>query len=208
MPHSKALEMFARVSKLSGDDWLALLQARRDFIKPYLDSFALQELGSLNCLKSENHTHAINDNFPQLTGDPRFSLKTQGIFRAQAWGNMERGSRPSGLSGCFEFYPSGSMHIWGLTRGGLWVLAKLDFVGELGYKRRGYENATFLNIVEADLPTILEKTKEDAQTIWEELGLAVQQWAKRRRELYDQALGCARMVEIEEMMLSHHTKVA
>lgn len=208
MPSTQGMELLVRKNPLNDKEWLNLIEARRSLIKPHLDTFTLPELGSLKCLRSElSFTHELRINNPTLlmskSGDERFSLKTQGIFRLQPRSAVEyipnSGYRPSpGGVAC----PDGTMQIWGLTRSGLWILVEVRFVGEDGYKERGYERAETVEITEVNLPTIMSKTKEKPQKMWEELGKAIKGWAEFREGLYNQALNLARMVEIEELALS------
>ncbi len=204
MPSTKGLEVFIRNNQLTDEEWFGLIKARRDLIKPHLDSFTLPEIGSLKCLRSEvSFTHMLSLDISASTGDERFSLKTQGIFHKQPWSAVEKipnsGFRPPpGGVDC----PNGIMRVWGLTRSGLWIIATISYVGEHGYKGRGYERATNVEIVESDIPTIVAKTKEEPQRIWGELGKAIKSWREHRLALYNQALNLSRMVEIEELALS------
>lgn len=201
MPSTKGLEVFVRKNQLADEEWFGLIEARRELIKPHLDSFTLPELGMLECMQSEGINHALSLDISTSTGDPRFSLKTQGLFRMQAWSAVERipnsGYRPADFS-C----PDGTMRVWGLTRSGLWVLVTIGFLGEGGYKGRGYERARTVEIVETDLPTIATKTKERPQRMWQQLGEVVRGFAEHRKFLYNQALNLARIVEIEELAFS------
>jgi len=204
MPSTKRLEVFVRKNQLADEEWFGLIEARRELVKPHLDSFTLPELGALECMRSElSFTHMLRWDVSTSTGDERFSLKTQGIFRMQPWSAVERipnsGYRPPpGGVNC----PDGTMRVWGLTRSGLLVLVTIGFVGENGYKDRGYERARTVEIIEADLSTIAAKTKEKPQRMWEELGKAIKSFAEHRKSLYNQALNLARMVEIEELAFS------
>lgn len=203
MPSTKGLEVFVRKNQLADEEWFGLIEARRELIKPHLDSFTLPELGMLECMQSDNFMHMLRYDVSTTTGDERFSLKTQGIFRMQSWSAVERIPNsgycaPPGGVNC----PDGTMRVWGLTRSGLWVLVTIGFVGERGYKDRGYERAKTVEIVETDLPTIAAKTNEKPQRMWEELGKVIKGFAGHRNALYNQALNLARMVEVEELALS------
>ena len=203
MPPYKGLEMFVRRKQLTDEEWFSLIENRRELIKPHLDSFTLAELGSLKCLRSAHFSHELRLDAPALTGDKQFSLKTEGIFNAQTWSAVEKIPNsgyqppPGGVN-----VRDGTMQVWGLTRSGFWILVAINFVGESGYKERGYERAKTVNITEADLPTIVAKTKEKPQQIWEDLGKTIKSWAEHRESLYNQALGFARMIEIEERIFS------
>jgi len=91
MPSTKGLEVFVRKNQLADEEWFGLIEARRELIKPHLDSFTLPELGSFECMRSEvSFTHELRLDVSTTTGDERFSLKTQGIFRIQPWSAVER----------------------------------------------------------------------------------------------------------------------
>ncbi|OGZ29780.1 MAG: hypothetical protein A2931_00595 [Candidatus Niyogibacteria bacterium RIFCSPLOWO2_01_FULL_45_48] len=205
MPFTEGLEaLIGKKGRITDTEWLVLIEARRKLIKPHLDSFTLPILGSLKCLRNElSFKHEIDCDISVSGGDQRFSLKTQGFFWAQPWSAVERISNSGscnwpGYVAC----PDGTMHIWGLTRSGLWVLVTIEFVGESGYKERGYERAKSVKIFEADLRAIIEKTKENPRHMWSHLGAVIKSFAERRKCLYNQALDLARMVEIEELALS------
>lgn len=203
MPSTKGLEVFVRKNQLADEEWFGLIEARRELIKPHLDSFTLPELGALKCMQYDIFTSMLRSDVSTTTGDERFSLKTQGIFRMQPWSAVERIPNsgycaPPGGVNC----PDGTMRVWGLTRSGLWLLVTIGFVGEPGYKGRGCERARTVEIVETDLPTIVAKTKEEPQWMWEELGKVIKGFAEHRKALYSQALSLARMVEAEELAFS------
>jgi hypothetical protein len=204
MSETKGLRIFLRQKQITDKEWLDLIEARRELIKPHLDSFTLPELGALECLRTElNFTHCLGNDLTITTGDESFSLKTQGIFRVQPWEAIERfpnsGYCPSpGGVKC----PSGTMLVWGLTRSGLWILVTIGFRGEDGYKERGYERAITVKIVETDLPTIVATAKEKPQKMWEALGKAIRGFAKHRKAIYEEALDLAQMVENEELAFS------
>ena len=200
MPPYKGLEMFVRRKQPTDEEWFGLIENRHELIKPHLVSFILEYLGSLEWLDSGNFKHALRYDAPALTGDKQFSLKTEGIFKAQPWSAVEKipnSGYQDGIS-----VPDGTMQVWGLTQSGLWIIAAISYVGESGYKGRGYERAKTVNITEADLPAIVAKTKEKPQQIWKELGKAIKSWSEHRKSLYNQALGFARMVDIEDFAFS------
>lgn len=199
MPSTDTLELLVRNTPLKEPDWLMLVEARRALIKPHLDSFTLPELGALECLEIGSHRHEIRLGGPEVTGNPDFSLKTQGIFDAPYSGRV---SIPgSGYQNPGGSCPDGSLQIWGLTRKGLWILAEVFFHGEAGYKDRGYERAHTVNIKEADLPTILAKTKQQPRHLWNRLADAVHGWVRAREGLYRQAQHIQRTIQLEQFVL-------
>jgi len=196
MGQNNGFEFLARNTPLTDEEWVGLIETRRELIKPHLDSFTLPELGALKCLRQEgSFLNEIQLTVSESTGDTEFSLKTQGIFHAQEWADMERvpnsGYPPAN---CLN----GTMRIWGLTRNGEWVLVTVDFIGEPGWKNRGCERATSVNIVKSDVPAILAQTKVKPHHMWEKIGHAIIGFAERRRNLYEQALKLAKQVAVED----------
>jgi hypothetical protein len=205
MPNTEGLKILVRKQPITDDDWFRLIEARCSLLKSHLNSFTFSELGSFNCLRSGlNETHAIwkDNETGTIIGDHRVGLDTQGIFCCPK-SSIERipGSgyqAPPGGVSC----PDGKLHIWGFTRYAEWILVTVEFKGESGYKCGGYERAGRVYIEEVDLETIIAKTKTTPEEIWRELGRAIRNGTERRRELYENALGIARTVEIEESVLS------
>lgn len=206
MVPTSGLEKLVRQDQLDDQDWFELIEERLALIKPHLSTFSLSELGELECLRSEgSFTHALRYDDPTLDGDRKFSLKTRGIFRSQHFSDVghfpNSGYQPGRTSG-YIACPDGIMMVWGLTDSGLWVIVEIAFSGEPGYKDRGYERATSVTIKEAGLQAIISQTKDKPQTIWNELGEAIQVWTESRKSLYHQALEINRAVQLEELTLS------
>ncbi len=198
MPSTAGLEMFLRKDQITNSEWLRLLEARRLLINPYLDSITLPELGTLECLYSDVREHILRMDSPDVCGkNENFCLGTQGIFFAS---NREYTSPDPFTSG--TVCRDGRMHIWGLTRSSVWVLAMVTFVGEKGYKGRGYERAKTVTIRPEDLSVIAEKTRENPRLMWEKFGKAVKGLIGNRLRLYEQLFSIARMIEVEELICS------
>lgn len=207
MPSTNGLATLIRNTSLTREEWFELIELRRDTIRPYLDSMTLPELGDLKCLHSEGFERELRFSAATITGDKLLaSLKTQGIFFSPP-SAVERipnsGFRPE-PGGCTT--PNGTRWVWGLTRRGLWVLVTVTFVGEPGYKDRGSERATEINVVQSNLPAIAAKVKEEPQRMWERLGEFIKRVAAHRKALSDHAAELARMVEFEEMAFRHVPK--
>jgi hypothetical protein len=207
MPTTEGIGLLCRKNPLSDEEWYRLIEARRSLIKPHLDSFTLRELGEVKCLEQEgpNRLHSLQVGFlPEVvTGDERFSLRTQGIFY-HPWSGDQKipvDYRPSPSEEA-RLYPGGIKYIWGLTRKGLWILAEVKFRHEAGYKGRGYERALTVDIQELDLPTIVARTRSKPEEIWRVLGEAIKEYTRFRERLYYEALELRRVIEVEELMLS------
>ena len=190
MPSPKGLEMLIRKDQPTNEEWFGLLEARRALIKPHLDSFTLDELGTLHVLsKNRYEWHNLYLDSPVVHGDQRFSLKTQGIFLNEAnYGN--------GWNGCGKG-PQTKLN-WCLTRSGEWVLITINFTGW----SPNYERAESIEIKEMDIATIVTNVGNDPRRIWESLGGWIRYWMRTRRELYNRALTLANIVETEEAVLS------
>lgn len=205
MPSTKGLELLVRKTKPDYGEWLELLEARRSLLKPHLDSITLQQLGDVKCLLSESFDTPLRLGLRlsahTSTGDARFSLKTQGIF-AKKWQsthipNTGFQAYPGGISS-----PDGFLYLWGLTRDALWILVKVDFHGEAGYKNRGKQAAVSVDIQEANPARIVEETSSTALDIWQRLGEATHGWLQDRRMLFLQIEELVHQVMAEEQALS------
>lgn len=198
MPSTKdALELLCRKTPLSDQDWLELIERRREDIRPHLGTFTLSTLGRVECLKTESFTHAIRDNSPECVGGSEFDLNTQGIFCTRYGSRIETGrgivAPPGGIN-----VPDGVQYIWGLTRNAQWILAGVSYIGEYGYKGRGYERATRVEIEETIILKIAAVCKYTYREIWQELGKEIHKWAAKRKALYEDALALSQACEIEE----------
>ena len=203
MPNTEGLELLISKKSLSEDDWVRLIEARCSLIRPHLSSFTLTKLGDVECLRTElSFTHSLRSDVSKATGDRWFSLDTQGIFccpksSIQRIPNSGYQAPPGGVN-C----PNGVMYLWGFTRDASWVLVKVKFKGEAGYKCRGYERAQEVDIQFTNLETIIAETKSTLQEIWRELGKAIKDWTKRRQLLYNKALELEQMITTEELIFS------
>jgi len=202
-PKTDGLAVLCRTTPLSDQEWLDTIETRRQAIKPHLDTFTLSTLGQVKCLQLENITHAISDNSPECVGG-EFDLNTQGIFRIAPWNSRVLNQRESrGLNYEREFRTLGGiLYIWGLTRKAQWIIASVSYICEAGYKGRGYERTTKVEIEEAMVLKILSLCNVRYEEIWRELSKEVHLWNKKREELYNTSLNLTRMCDIEELALS------
>lgn len=192
------LKVFLRAKEVSIEEWLTLLEARANLLRPHLDSITLPELGRLKCLREETFEHEIGLDNPRVEGADNFSLRTQGIFRAQRYDCVER-IPGTGFRGNPVFvFLDGVVRAWGLTRKGKWVLVSIHFSGQPGWKDRGYEKAEIVKIEETDIVTILMRTKEEPQQIWLELGKAVHEIVEWRKKLLWNVERLESRIEAEE----------
>jgi hypothetical protein len=180
--------------------WFKLIEHRQAILKPHLDDFTFQELGKVECLSRETFKHEVSIDGPEVVGTGDYSLKTQGIFCLQPWQEIEREKRE--VSSYHRLPADGKLLIWGLTRSNQWVIATVHFVGEWGYKDRGYERATKVEIEEVSIPELVIRTKEKPRKIWAELGNAICKFHERRRALYLSAKHLALAIEVEQEILT------
>lgn len=202
--NASGLFTLVRSTNLSDKEWLKIIEARVAMVQPHLYSFTLSQMEETDCLYSENHLNDLRGNRPPIvTGDGSFSLEDQGIF-GFAYKSRERYegtgyvSLYSGGTNC----PNGHLYIWGLTRKNTrWVLAKLEWKGQAGYKNRGHEQAFCIHFQEATLPEIRNVGKVSYPEIWRRLGMAIRGWKADRERLYNQARDMYLAVEAEEKAL-------
>ena len=204
MPNNDGIELLTRKETLTDEEWLALLEARRKLIKPYLKTFTLSTLGKLECLRSElSFTHDLQMDFPEIKAEDGLSLETQGTFRAQPYQYVERipnsGFQPP-PGGCK--CEGGIMYIWGLARSGEWILARVEFRGEAGYKGRGYERALTVEIKKTEIEEVIENTKAKPTDILDQLSREVSAWRESRQRILEAAKQLERAISFEDFLIS------
>lgn len=200
MPSIDAIDRFVRKEPITPEEWIELIQARRARIKPHLDSFTLSALGCQKWMMDEGFQNVmLLQDVDRTTGDGQFALETQGIFHLQRSDAFE------------EFWTEefghrvrtgGVKRGWGLTRAGLWVLIEASYVATSGHKNRGRELASRVEVAEADIPTILEKTKCKPEEVWRSLSDAIQHFVEKRKRLYDAALALGEVIRCEDLVYS------
>ena len=201
MPSTKGLEILMAKKQLTDADWINLIEARRKMFSSYFNKFTFGTFGSLKCLKGGTEPHELKLDDPRLCYGVECpcSFDTQGIFGVEPYENIKR-IEGTGFKSCEGWSVlDGTMHIWGLTRDNKWIMATVGFVGVSGYNDYGKEKATTVIVAECDLPRILQITTEKPYRIWNKLGESIKKFAEDRKRLYDEALGLAQMIEIEEL---------
>ena len=204
---NKSFRLFFRGRPITTEDWCFAIEACRELIMPHLGTFGLPELRTLHCLADGTSTHDLGKDAVVVSGDNRFSLITPGIFCKQNFSAVERITGSGFTTSTRCNYSNGTLRIWGLTESGLWVLVTVGFIGESGYKDRGYEKAKTVNIIEASLPDIIAATKEHPQKVWKGLYTAINNWTAHRKELYEQALYIQRMVEVADIAAAVNSEI-
>lgn len=199
---TKAMKILVRDSQFNYGEWPALLESRRVLAKQLLSSGDLPTLGELVCLRHEWFRHSISTDFSLNFNTAVEVLGTKGIFKIQPWESFEyvpnSGYQP-GLGGlqCRD----GLKRAWGLTSSNEWVVVEIRFVGQSGYKGRGYERAVEVKIIKVDLGEMLAQTIVNPRAVWDALGEAIRVWEKHRRDLYESAANIAKIAEAEDSML-------
>lgn len=192
-PSTKGLELLCRIKPLSDEEWLELVERRRQIITPYLDSFTLSTLGQVEFLHSEAGIHQIRHDSPECFGG-QFDLKTQGIFNTTFMSRIQFPGSVLNDSG-------GVQYVWGLTRNGEWIMAGVTYNNVRGYKGRGYQRAIRVEIEKTTIPLILSVCKFTCEAVWLTLEHAVLSFEQNRKKLYEDASHLSRMCQIESLVL-------
>lgn len=190
MPATKTMELLVRKLPLAEGDWLRLLEARRKALAPILDNYTLPELSRYECLKIESHLHDVSFDRPEVCLQEGFSLTTQGIFGCQPWDKQMRTAA------------GGVKLVWGLVRSNKWVLVRVEYHNEAGYKGRGYQKATRVKVESTDLGKLLAETGGKPRVIWKVLNDAVTQVVARQAGLYNRVKAIEVQFAIEDQILT------
>lgn len=195
-PGRTGLEILTSRSPLTADEWLELVEARRQLIKPHLERFTMATLGGLECVESEGGAqHELSIDAPKVEGDES-SLDIQGMFRESHDAHRRDRGRPGQWIPTSDWI-GGQKVIWGLTRNARWLIAKIDYKRQLGYKERGRSHAQTVHIRYVALPELLQEAKSTPVYVWRALEETVRQFAEHRRRLYEAALALSQQVALE-----------
>ncbi len=208
--HEEGLDILLRQTPLTHEELLGVIEAHRVHIRPYLFVFHLDALGDVECLRTEAvYQHTPRQDNPAVVASEWLSLDTRGIFKVQPWKHIQRTPSQCTVEGV-KVPDDGTLLIWGLTKDAKWVLIEITFVGQPGYKNRGYEKATVITIKETDVAAILAKTGEDPQRILETLCKAMQKCAEHCEQLHAATSRVAQIIQTQNaaiaLILAQETK--
>jgi len=167
-------------------DWLKLVEARLEMIKPHLRDMTLKSLGDIRIINDDFGFHDLNRDKPKVSGE-KFNLATRGIFpNNDIWAGtaIEEYDREGGTSATAATYRS-----WGLTRDGEWIMIEVFSTNKhkrYRYERRA-EQVKTVKIEESTLADACVFCKRSPQDIWKRLGEIVKKWAEHRKNLYEDA---------------------
>lgn len=202
MSRPSGLGLLVRPTPLTDQEWLNLLEARRELLQRHLPSFHLAKLGYLQCMHDGiQGSHELQADDPEVTGDTRFSLNTLGLFYEQPPDTVKRVPY-SGYFGRGIEVPDGTRIVWGITGANQLLLVTIQFVGQAGGLNLGRQCATTVTIVETDFKTILAATGESPRRILEKLGEAVEDYVQRCRDRLKAALRVEDIIKGEEAALA------
>lgn len=195
MPYESVVDLLIKKgAPKTNTDWVALVEARKNFMmeEQRVKQLAQKTFGSVN------HWSSRADIGPQvshdlvrgrffLQGAPKgFSLSTRGVFIFDSESYIEQDS-------CGVTYA----HVYGFTRGGEWVIARINF--RLNGSRM--ENK-MVEVRQASPLYLIEPVGMSPRRIFTELGCVIEQHAKNRRELLRKAEEDEQDIKSEDNLLA------
>lgn len=188
---NKGVSLLLQRPEVTRKERFALLEARRELVKPHLHQFKLPTLSDVKCLKQEHHAHEL--------GLDRFSLESNIAVGPEFRGMFGYGVRKIEPGG--RRYPNGTRYLWGLMREGDWVLITVEFKGERGYKDRGYERAETVRVESSNPQQICEvceiEPEQIAKVIWD----YVEHWRMKRETALRHADEVLRAFHLENTVI-------
>lgn len=172
---SNGLSDLIEEKKLTTEQWILLILGLQELIAPHIKNWKCSALKNMNIMRHEAlYTGQLNFEEMCWMGEPivsaknKLSLSTRGIF-STVESNYER------ISG------DGTRKIWGFTRSGKWILARLEYsVVDRGDK---YEKADRLWLTETGLTDLVCAYGIKPQAIWDILSNEVRKWHESREIL-------------------------
>lgn len=175
MPLANNWDSLIEKKKLTTEQWILLILDLQELIAPHIKNWKCSALKNMNVMRHEAlyTSHLTLEEMcwmgePKVIAENKLSLSTRGIFFT-AESNYGR------ISG------NGTRLIWGLTRSGKWILAKLEYsVASRGDK---YEKSERLWLAETDLNELVYTYGIKPQSIWDILSNEVREWNNSRERL-------------------------
>jgi hypothetical protein len=186
------LDLLVRRTPLDDGEWTTLIEVLCARIKPYLDSVTLFELGKVVILGSEPTVwHPLNNDNPEVSGTAgSLGLNTQGAFFRST---QEKEVR---TASCDK-----TVHIWGIGRSGLWILADVDIKinGSIG---ESYEQASMVRISHKPIDELVQAAEISFELVWEALVGTLVEWKQALESRLDQIQRLYAEVQVYQLMLS------
>lgn len=187
---AKGLKILSRKQPLDKQDWVDLVTARKELIKPYLDKISLRKLGDLEWFITGNHP--IREVFLNKHDSPA-DFEIQGYFK-----QLER--RFIGEDG--EVCVTTS---WCLTRAGGWLIFQEYSQIDKSVPVKWAPTSLLINhcaSTEEFLDFLLHYEKYTAAMVWEQLGVFVKLVAQERKRLYEEFKGLEDIIIAERSVIS------
>ena len=200
---SKATEkiLFPKKPRLSVDTWIKVIESWGN-ITGVLPDTELTAIGSTRCLAGtgdlsyEHDKHSFDIDKPRIRADKGLSRETRGLFKVGTTARYNEGRKVCQLPN--DDLPQGSFPLWGLSKRGVWILARVTWVGHT------YHQATRVRIHRVtNLRTLMTFAGVSPRDIWELLGSAVkehqarcQRAAKHARFLNRQFSGDSKLLQL------------
>ncbi len=129
----------------------------------------------------------------KVTGDEVFSLKTKGIYNTSAGAiTLHGGQVPR----------TGEVYLWGLDKNLRWMLIKIWFKDDWGYKDSKRREITHVEIHKSSLEDLIaDGSPFDGRIIWEGLGDAITEYEEFKRKRHQFALATRSQRTYEEELL-------
>lgn len=182
--------------------WLEMLEDERKSINPHLDRLTLRKLGSLRLFSGYASpspayvpsSKQLGDDDPEIVASKGLSLATQGIFI------------PGNYSRFVTTEYQG--HIWGISRSGRWILAKVKNVFEEhesattdgSFDR--YARVVKVEIAFSSIEEIVAGSVFSAYNHWDFLVAAIKRLIEERRQRHAEFEAYAEGVELEDRVVS------
>lgn len=174
-PVSAVLKELLEDKKLTNEQLISVLENRREILVRCMKTFSQKTLGQLACLDSgDGSCHELYKDNPRVISlDNKFRLDTRGLYA----GNL------------FSRRKGGQLLAFGIDQES-WLLVKIKYSDE-GLNRvwpNKQERATSVQVIRAELPTILQEMEIDALLVWSYFQIITDEWVSLRKALYERAL--------------------
>lgn len=191
------MEILGRQQPLSNDNWLTLLEQRRELLRPHLETFRLPKLLHSPVFKGRGNVLDLTN--LKLEIESPFDLQTPGIFGLyvadeQLLGTQHFGNRD----------PDREVHFWGLAQNGTWI------VGQYDYALHPEQHPSLRKVI---FRVVLQRAQtgqvvrcagcEDfhARALWLALGEEARRWHEKAEQVSTNARAVVTTIDEEESLV-------
>ena len=206
MKNSACIAILARQNAITKEEWIKMIQARTEMLKPHFHDLTLRPLEDLSIIYDDYGLHKLKDYSHEKSTNVGWSFDMRGIYPLED----EKFSSNTFLFSAMDRWQnspiSTTQKFWALNRDCSWVTIQInsDIANEndgMHVNRRCTPKEVICNLTELD-DSFWIFVKRTPRQIWQRLGDAIKELAQKRRERVVPIFEIEEAIKIEEYLFN------